>query len=424
MKKILIFALICYIQILFVLLFLNSCKKKDDGSDCPNCPSVISLIPDHGYGGDTISLSGKNFKEDFRANIVKFNGVTVSTDSILSGVSTQLSVIVPIGCGSGPVTVDLDAELTNSGTPPNFTYLYKATVSTFAGLWNVNMHVANTSIGSTRFTSPGQIIISDDVIYVQDGINYITKISNFSQSADVSLMLGPTESIDNIFSGTGKVYCLKYSYDLSSNYTYKVQDITQGIATPVYDTLLYGTNFVFLTSIATDNNGHFLTVYNYYSPSTSTYDSTIIVKSNNLNSLHGATLFRASDFSIFDIKFKAGFIYGTDVENNKIYKISSLSGSVSGIYSLDLSFPAYSIKDFIVDNNGKIYFTSSQNNKVYSFTSASTVSEIAGGATSGHDDGIGVQATFDYPAGISIDNSGALYVSDSNNHSLRKITLQ
>lgn len=417
--KIIFFAY-CWMQLIFLL---SSCKKKNDG-DCPNCPSVLSISPDQAYGGDTISLSGRNFSSDSRANIVKFNGFTVSSDSIISGSSTHLSVVVPISCGTGPVTVDLDAELTNSGTPPTFTYLYKATVSTFAGAWDVGMHIVNTSIGATRFTSPGGIVIYDDVIFVKDGIDNITKISNFTQSSDVTLGLGTNEDIGNIFSGTGKVYYVKSSHDLALNYTYTVQDITQGIASTVCDTLLYSTNPVYIHSITNDNNGHFLVVYGFYSTSLGIYDSTIIVKSDNLNSLHGATIFRTKDYTIYYSKYKDGFIYGLDVTNNKIYKISTSTGSVSKIYSLDLTFSGFAINDFIVDNNGKVYFVSSQKNKVYSFTSATSVREIAGGSIAGHADGIGNQATFNYPVGISIANNGALYVSDANNHSIRKITLQ
>jgi len=77
------------------------------------------------------------FPRIFKTNTIKINGVVIQTDSILSGSSSELVVKVPKGCGTGPVTVDVDADLTNGGSPPVFHYQYVYRVTTLAGTPNV-----------------------------------------------------------------------------------------------------------------------------------------------------------------------------------------------------------------------------------------------------------------------------------------------
>jgi len=112
------------------LLVINSCGKKNSDDDCPACPAVTSISPASGHAYDTITIYGKNFSSNFRTNTVKINGVQIEADSIIDGNSGMLKVKIPKGCGSGRVTVDVDQDLTNFGTPPYFQYLLK--VTTFA----------------------------------------------------------------------------------------------------------------------------------------------------------------------------------------------------------------------------------------------------------------------------------------------------
>ena len=110
---------------LFLISFslFNGCKKDDD--ECPVCPSAVSIFPTSGTGGDTLTITGFNFAESAADNIVKINGQVVGLDSIISGTTTEIKVLVPENCGTGSVTVDLDGEIINKGTPPVFEYKNK-----------------------------------------------------------------------------------------------------------------------------------------------------------------------------------------------------------------------------------------------------------------------------------------------------------
>jgi len=76
-----------------------------------------------------------------------------------------------------------------------------------------------------------------------------------------------------------------------------------------------------------------------------------------------------------------------------------------------------------VDASGNIYVVDSRNCTVRKVTPAGAVTTIAGTAgVVGSADGTGPGAAFRYPMGIAIDLAGNLYVSDTGNYTIRKIT--
>lgn len=74
------------------------------------------------------------------------------------------------------------------------------------------------------------------------------------------------------------------------------------------------------------------------------------------------------------------------------------------------------------DDNGNFYVSDFQNHVIRKITSAGVVSTFAGSGTLGFTDGTGSSAVFYAPADVAIDGSGNLYVADFMNHAIRKIT--
>jgi sugar lactone lactonase YvrE len=74
-----------------------------------------------------------------------------------------------------------------------------------------------------------------------------------------------------------------------------------------------------------------------------------------------------------------------------------------------------------VDAAGNLYVADSGNHAIRKITPAGLVSTLAGGSR-GFVNGTGNQARFDAPNGIAIDSTGNLYVADSGNHAIRKVT--
>jgi hypothetical protein len=81
-----------------------------------------------------------------------------------------------------------------------------------------------------------------------------------------------------------------------------------------------------------------------------------------------------------------------------------------------------SITDMVIDQQGNIYL--SDDSRIRMITQQGIVSTIAGGAGPGYQDGEGVSAKFFNPAGLGIDRQGNIYVADSQNNRIRKISFQ
>jgi sugar lactone lactonase YvrE len=74
--------------------------------------------------------------------------------------------------------------------------------------------------------------------------------------------------------------------------------------------------------------------------------------------------------------------------------------------------------------NGNLYVADTYNHTIRQVMMDGTVTTIAGSTTPGNADGSGTTASFNLPWGMAVDVNGALYVADSKNHRIRKITWQ
>lgn len=128
----------------------------------------------------------------------------------------------------------------------------------------------------------------------------------------------------------------------------------------------------------------------------------------------------------------SGNIYFADTMNNTVRKIAS-DGSVTTIAGTPGSQgnedgPGTSARflapgGVAVDSAGNVYVADSGNNTVRKITPARVVSTLAGTArTFGSTDGTGTAARFLNPSGVAVDTSGNVYVTDSGNHIIRKIS--
>ncbi len=77
----------------------------------------------------------------------------------------------------------------------------------------------------------------------------------------------------------------------------------------------------------------------------------------------------------------------------------------------------------VPDRAGGFYFSSSEQNRIYRVTSAGSLTVIAGTGATGFagDGGAAANAQLHSPEGIALDAAGNLFVADSRNHRLRKI---
>jgi DNA-binding beta-propeller fold protein YncE len=77
-----------------------------------------------------------------------------------------------------------------------------------------------------------------------------------------------------------------------------------------------------------------------------------------------------------------------------------------------------------VDASGNVYVADSGNHRIRKITPEGLVSTLAGDGTKGHLDGEGPGAWFSYPRALAFDRAGSLYVVDNSNDRIRKISPQ
>jgi mucin-19 len=106
-------------------------------------------------------------------------------------------------------------------------------------------------------------------------------------------------------------------------------------------------------------------------------------------------------------------------------EVTTFAGSGTGTYvdgtGTNAGFNVPS--SMCLDPSGNMYVSDSVNRCVRRITPGGVVSLLAGSpGVSGFSDATGTNALFQYPVGICIDSSGILYVADQNNNRIRRIT--
>ena len=129
-----------------------------------------------------------------------------------------------------------------------------------------------------------------------------------------------------------------------------------------------------------------------------------------------------------------GEIYVADVMNSNIRKITSagvvstLAGSTGGASGDSAdgvgSYARFSNPNGVaVDSAGNVYVADTYNHTIRQITSAGQVNTMAGLAEHfGGSDGPGSYARLNYPKGLALDSAGNVYVADTSNHTIRKVT--
>jgi sugar lactone lactonase YvrE len=125
-------------------------------------------------------------------------------------------------------------------------------------------------------------------------------------------------------------------------------------------------------------------------------------------------------------------LYVADTGNDTIRKItpsgavSTLAGKPGNYGSSDGTGTGALFgapRGIVVDTNGNVYIADTSNETIRKMTPAGVVTTLAGLVNSfGTADGTGNGARFNFPEGLAVDASGNIYVADSGNSSIRKVT--
>ena len=128
----------------------------------------------------------------------------------------------------------------------------------------------------------------------------------------------------------------------------------------------------------------------------------------------------------------AGNVYVADTGNHTIRQITpggvvstlaglaGVSGSANGTGG---SARFYEPEGVAVDSGGNVYVADTWNHTIRKIAPGGVVSTLAGSAGNyGSTDGTGSAALFNQPQGVTVDSTGTLYVADTGNQTIRKVT--
>jgi sugar lactone lactonase YvrE len=132
----------------------------------------------------------------------------------------------------------------------------------------------------------------------------------------------------------------------------------------------------------------------------------------------------------------SGNLYIVDVNNDRIRKVTASTGIITTVagngtfgYSGDggaaISAELYTPLGVAVDASGNIYIADSGNNRIRKVTaSTGVITTVAGNGTAGYsgDSGAATSGELNSPFGVAVDASGNIYIGDSGNNRIRKVT--
>ncbi|HEX7681630.1 MAG TPA: NHL repeat-containing protein [Thermoanaerobaculia bacterium] len=420
------------------------------------------------FGGLAVDSGGNVYLgDDYNGTIRKLTPTGIVTT--LAGTVSSFGSIDGTGSaarfgGQGGMTIDDNGNLYvgDSGTIRRITSA--GTVTTLAG--TASAYGYTDGIGAAaRFNGIyGVAIDVNGTLYIADQIN--STIRKMTPSGVVTTLAGTAAdsrlgSADGIgrsarffdaaglaVDGSGNVYvtdggCL--CTPLVGNHTIRKITPTGVVTTLAGFAGLAGSNdgtgstarFHSPSGVAVDSNG------TVYVGDTGNYTIRKITPGGAVTTLAGqAGLYGTTDgvgsaarFGyIYDVAVDGGGnIYVVDGGGNQTIRkitpagvVTTLAGTPGSSGSADGTGSAARFnwpQGVAVDNGGNVYVADSQNSTIRKITPGGVVTTLAGLAgASGRDDGTGSAARFDYPAGIAVDGNGNAYVADGHANTIRKIT--
>jgi DNA-binding beta-propeller fold protein YncE len=406
----------------------------------PSCPQVESVAPLAAPAGALVTITGAGFEANLPALYeVLIGNETVDSLQVLNG--STMTFRVPKGIGSGALTVRLAGSGScEAALKPTFTYLLTATnVSRFAGNFG---QPGAASCPSCLNTPNGIKVDGAGNVWVADKGNHVVRqispsgglntIGSFGQpgceNTEVPSGTNPRFNwpIDIGISANGDVFIAE-----ESSFTIR-RRVSAGNVFPFAgkcsdsDFIDGNCNVARLATpyrIAQDGNVTYIADSGKIRKADGSANVTCPALSTLVESGSGGLSY-AFGIEVSRAIPNLGPIFVTDIGTGKIKAVTQ-AGVVSDIATTGETFNEP--RALAIDSQGNIFVADEARNQILVVYPGGRVAVLAGTGIEGISDNVpGLVAQFKAPLGIAVDpkNDKILYVSDSKNHVVRKITLE
>ncbi len=463
------------IAVFALAITMIGCGGGDEPPIAQNTLAISGISPSDGPAGTDVSITGTGFGDDLSKVSVFFNNVEGSVNSVND---TRIGATVPVGASTGPTKVVVDGV---EKTGPVFTFVEEvavtiSSISPTSGAAGTQVTVTGTGFGTN--VSLVQVLfngIVGELVSVTDAQIIVTAPAGATTGlikvvVDGVEKEGPTFSYETAPAPTEVVSTLAGSgiegdadgagtaaqfnfpsgvaAEASGNVyvadrdNHKIKKITpDGVVSTLAGSGTFGdvdgtgtdAQFFGPEGVAVDTDG------NVYVADKNNHKIRKITPAGAVSTLAGSGTLGSNEGIGTAAQFNEpqgvavdtdGNVYVADYGGHKIRKItpdgvvSTLAGSGTQGEADGSGTAAQfrSPQDVAVDASGNVYVADLVNEKIRKITPDGVVSTLAGSGTRGAVEGVGTAAQFDGPAGVAVDASGNVYVAETRNTKIRKIT--
>jgi sugar lactone lactonase YvrE len=428
----------------------------------------LGLSPSAGSFTYTLTCSGRNATVSQSATLVVSAGsapattvdVTLTPAAINLGESSVLAWTTSgarscTASGNWSGAVGLDGSMTVTPTAVG-AYDYVLTClggsGSVADTGTLSVQPVPVSGSAARFYTPYRVAVdSADNVFVSDVTNHvIRKITPANMVTTVAGLSGSVGSAD----GIGAAARFNYPYGLAIDATdqlYVADSLNRtirAISTGAEVTTVAGAvgmpgtddgtgplaRFVFAVGMATDGAGNVYIADSDRHTIRKMTPEGVVTTIAGLAGVSGSTDATGSAARFYipkDVAIDgAGNLYVADTGNHTIRKIDAngavttlagLAGSSGNTPGTGSAARFAGPSGLACDSAGNIFVSDNDSSLIRKVTPAGVVTTFAGNSP-GSADGTGTAASFRLPAGIGVDSADNLYVADSINCTIRKIT--
>lgn len=442
MKKLSIYRLTLAAGLLMMMGMQQSCSDSDDNKAeyDPSSPVVLTdYYPTEGGVATKLILNGKNFGTDISKIQVLVNERPAA---VVSSVGDQIYAICPRKPGDGDANDIIDCKVAvivdgkRSEYPVNFKYQIQTVVTTVCGMVGAPDEVVTGNLAQTSMPHVTYLAVDHDnniIASLRNKNSYYSenKVIMVNEDEDFSKLLIPDTGAplnQPCMLDDGKTVYIPTDNGLD------------------YWTMSSDNMWAPMKQSLKPNTGTTLTFDFKHSFAMCEYDGYMYVRAKNgilyrFDPLTGLTtqvangLMTDSDSYMAFSKKHPTMLYLAYTNNHCIYSYDILTGKhtlIAGISAqsgyIDGNGPAAMFNEprqLILDENDDMYIADTNNHCIRKVTPDGKVSTVIGiPGEAGYQDGSPDEALFNRPFGVCINNDGIIYVGDFENQCIRRLAIE